>query len=176
MKLFAPIHSCFSVSSSVPPEVFVACGALTVKPAEDMDAHAEVAGTGGGVQGVLGQAVDAAELAHVLLRATHLYDNGAEVVADALWPDAGLVEGGPDEVGLLAVREDRQSGVLPPGLPALRGVVQEGVHGGVDPAPHVAVELPLIEEDGKGELVASGNLLDGEGPFGACAGGIGDLF
>jgi len=52
----------------------------------------------------------------------------------------------------------------------------EGVHGGVDPAPHVAVELPLIEEDGKGELVASGNLLDGEGPFGACAGGIGDLF
>ena len=156
----AAIRSCFWVSSPVPPEVIVACGALAPEPAEDMDAHAEVAGTGGAAQGLPGQAVDAAELAHVLLRAAHLNDNGAEVVADALWPDAGLVEGGPDEVGLLAVREDRLSGVLPPGLPALRGGVQEGIHCGVNPAPHVAVELPLVEEDGKGELVASGDLLD----------------
>ena len=97
-------------------------------------------------------------------------------MADALWPDAGLVEGGPDEVGLLAVREGRQKIVLPPGLPALRGVIQEDVHGGIDPAPHVAVELPLIEEGSKGELIASGDLLDGGGLFVAWAGGVGDLY
>ena len=56
-----------------------------------------------------------------------LYDNGAEVVADALWTDAGLVEGGPDEVGLLAVGEGWQGDLLSSGLPALRGMVPEWI-------------------------------------------------
>ena len=48
-------------------------------------------------------------------------------MADALWPDAGLVEGGPGEVGLLAVREDRQRGVLSSGLPAPRGMSESAL-------------------------------------------------
>lgn len=37
----------------------IARGELAEKPAEDMDTHAEVAGVGGGVRGILGQVLPA---------------------------------------------------------------------------------------------------------------------
>ena len=103
MKLFAPIHSCFLVSSLTPPESFIARGKLAVELAENMDAAAEVAGVGGCIQGLPGQGFDLQELAFVFFRAVHGDDHGAAVVADALWSEACAAEGGFDDSGLFGV-------------------------------------------------------------------------
>jgi len=134
-----------------------------VELAEDMDAAAEVAGIGGRVQGLPGQGFDLQELALVFFRAIHGDDYGAAVVTDALGMDICAVEGGFDDSGLLGVGESRQRNVLSPGLPALRGIIEERFDGGVGLALHVAVDVPEIDHSRKGHPVAcAGKLLHGD--------------
>jgi len=145
MKLFAPIHSCFLVSSLASPESLIARGELSVELAEDMDAVAEVAGVGGSVQGIPGQGFDLHELAFIFFRAVHGDDHGAAVVADAFWVDVCAAEGGFDDGGFLGVGEGRERSIFSPGLPALRGIIEERLNRGVGPALHVAVDVPEID-------------------------------
>jgi len=171
MKLFAPIHSCFLVSSLTPPESFIARGELAVELAENMDAAAEVAGVGGRVQGLPGQCFDLQELTFVFFRTVHGDDYGAAVVADAFWLEACVAEGGFDDGGLFGVGECRQGRVLSPALPALGCVIDKKLDGGVGLALHVAVDVPEIDRRCKGYSVASaGELLHGDGVLDACSG------
>ena len=122
--------------------------------AEDMDAAAEVAGIGGRIQGIPGQGFDLQEFALIFFRAVHGDDYGAAVVADALWVDVCLAEGGFDDGGFLGVGESRQRSVFSPALPALRGIIEECFDGGVGLALHVAVDIPEIDHSCKGHPVA----------------------
>jgi len=160
MKLFAPIHSCFLVSSFTPPESFIARGKLAVELAEDMNAAAEVAGFGGCIQSLQGQSFNLQELAFVFFRAVHGDDYGAAIVADAFWVDVCAVKGGFDDGGLLRVGEGWQRSGFSPGLPALRGVIEERIDGRVGLARHVAVDVPEIDHSRMGHAIAcTGELL-----------------
>ena len=130
-----------------------------------MDACAAVSGVMDAVKCFPGQHLNLQELAFVSLRAAHFDDNGAEVVANASGADAGLLQGRLHDGRLLGVGQSRQGSMLSPGLPALCGIIEERLDGGVGLAPHVAEDLPLIEEGGKGELIASRDLLDAEDFF-----------
>jgi len=171
MKLFAPIPSCFLVSSLTPPESFIARGKLAVELAENMDAAAEVAGVGGCIHGLPGQVFDLQELAFVFFRAVHDDDYRAAIVVDAFWVDVCAAEGGFDDGGLFGVGECRQGRVLSPALPALSCVVEKGVDGGVGLPLHVAVDVPEIDHGRKGHPVAcAGKLLHGDYVLDACSG------
>jgi len=170
MKLFAPIHSCFLVSSFAPPESFIACGELAVELAENMDTAAEVAGVGGCIQGLPGQSFDLQEFALVCLWAVHGDDYWAAIVAGALGVDVCAAEGGADDGRLFGVGESRQRRVLSPALPALRSIIEERLDGGVGFALHVAVDVPEIDNGRKGHPKdPGGKLLDRDGVLAVCA-------
>jgi len=170
MKLFAPIHSCFLVSSLTPPESFIARGELAVELAENMDTAAEVASVGGRVQGFPGQGFDLQELAFVFFRTVHGDDYGAAVVADAFWLEACAVECSFDDGDLLGVGESWQGRVLSQTLPALGGVVEKRLEGGVGLALHVAVDVPEVDYGCRGHPVACAEkLLHSEGVLDACS-------
>jgi len=170
MKLFAPIHSCFLVSTLTPPESLIARGELAVELAEDMDAAAEVAGIGGRIQDLPGQGFDLQELTFVIFRAVHGDYHEAAVMADALGVDVCAVKGGFNDGGFIGVGQSRLKSAFSPALPALRGVIEERIDGRVGLALHLAVDVPEIDHGCKGHPVAcAGELLYKEGVFSARA-------
>ena len=143
MKPFAPIHSCFLVSSFTPPESFIARGELAVELAENMDTAAEVASVGGRVQGLPGQDFDLQELAFVFFRTVHGDDYGATIVADAFWLEACAENGGFDDGGLFGVGEGRQRSVLSPDFPALSGLCHRGIYLNQDFFGHLKAPITI---------------------------------
>jgi len=152
------------------PESWIASLQLPRPGLPHVDAQAAVPGVRDSVQSFPGEGLDVEELALVGLRPAHDDDHGAAGVADGLRADAGAVKSLLDDARLLGVREEALFFLHLPGLPALCGIVQERLDGGVGPVGHVAVDVPEVDHGRKGHPVACvGELLDRDGVLAVCA-------